>query len=106
MTDVKFWLLYSNTWNHLTVETIAILVCEQITFNSFKKKKNYACKHMTDVKFWLLYSNTWNHLTVETIAILVCEQITFNSFKKKQTMHANIWLMLNSDCYIAILETI
>ena len=41
MTDVKFLLLHSNTWNHLTV-----------------------CKQMTDVKLLLLQSNTWKHLFV------------------------------------------
>ena len=29
MTDVKLWLLYSNTWNHLTV-------CKQMISGTFK----------------------------------------------------------------------
>ena len=41
MTNVRLWLLHSNTWNYLNVY-----------------------KQMTDVKLLLLHNNTWNRLTV------------------------------------------
>ena len=58
------------------VETIAMLVCNQISSNTFKNEitklftyKSYmyihftVCKQMTDAKLLMLHSNTWNHLT-------------------------------------------
>ena len=54
------------------VEIIAILVCKQISFNSFKNEITYnlfiyksymyiilnVCKQMTDIKFLLLHINS------------------------------------------------
>ena len=76
-TDVRLLLLHSKTWNHLTVETIAILVCQKFSPNSFKNGITYklftyksymyiqlnVCKQMI-VTLLLLHRNTWNYLTV------------------------------------------
>ena len=65
LIDVKLWLLYSYTWNRLTVETIAIVVFKQISSNheNIKLPLNYVYKELADVKLWLLYSNSWNRLS-------------------------------------------
>ena len=67
---------------HLTVETIAVLVCNQISSNSFKKEITYiiftyksdifyinACKQMTNVKLLLLHRKTQNHLSLSSITL-------------------------------------
>ena len=41
MTDVKLWLLYSNTWNHLTV-------CKQMSAGSFKNVIDKMCLQIKD----------------------------------------------------------
>ena len=38
---IESLVLDSYNWNHLTVETIKILVCKQITSNSFKNEITY-----------------------------------------------------------------
>ena len=59
----------------ICVETIAILMCQQISSNSFKNEITdklisnmyiylNVCKQMTDDNLLLLHSNAWNHLPV------------------------------------------
>ena len=62
--------------------------------------------HEYQIELLVLDSNNWNHLTVETIAILVCKQISSDLKMKLPTNCVQTNVMLNCDCYIAILETI
>ena len=80
MTDKGWYAIKPKQTNN--VETIAILVCKQISSYSFKNKitnklftyihLNYeiytyiylnVCKQMI-VKLFMLHSNNWNHLTI------------------------------------------
>ena len=70
-------------WKHLSVETIAILICKQINFHLIMKlPTNYSLinhmyihlnvwKEMTDFKLLQLHHNNWHHLI---IIIMSCRQ--------------------------------
>ena len=61
------WLICHKTQtNHLTVDTITILECKQISFNSIKKWNYWQtmCKQITDVELRLLHKNPWKHSIV------------------------------------------
>ena len=63
---------------------------------------------LLEIFFYKQTNNLKSFNCAEIIAILVCKQISFNSFKNEITykLCANKWLMLDFNCYIAILETI
>ena len=73
------WTFYVRfTYPYHGYDTVAMIVCKQISSYSFKNEVTYilvpyqsymdihlnVCKQMTDFKLLLFYRNTWNHLNV------------------------------------------
>ena len=128
MTDVKLWLLYSNTWNHLTVckkraqARLRMLSTKRFYKSYIRIYLIYMYKPdsvLTNLQ-WLIFHKTKPNQTLEIWGIwstpslpllpgslwpgVVGLKRVLSMGQIEQNTFVSKWLMLNCDCYIAIRE--